>query len=772
MAANNSQIFSMQDALIILATAKLEDVGQLTCARDGLTSLLAMDLLSEDASARIKAARDALDRVLSGDTADPASVLSGAGEAIEQAVQISETGAVMKSKTCQTEPSAQGPAGSVDSGPDNAGETEPGGSGETEPGDSADTSPPVLSEDADGELLAEYIAESLDHIAASEAALLELELNPDDSEALNTVFRAFHTIKGTSGFLGLFKCQEMAHKAENILHRAREGELRLTGGYADLSLESCDVLKSMIQALDGLNPGDPLTIPADYEPLFAKLTDPEAAGISSESGKVEPADRVGDILVAQGKVSREEVEEAVTQQGEEPLGQTLREMGVVKSADVSKALRAQKQMGKGSAAEATIRVGTGRLDSLINMVGELVIAQSMVSQDPEVLEGSRPQLTKNVAHASKIVRDLQDLSMGLRMVPLKGTFQKMARLVRDLSRKSGKSVRFETEGEDTEIDRNMVEVLNDPLVHMIRNSVDHGIEIPGERLKVGKPETGTVRLRAYHSAGNVVIELIDDGKGLDKEKILAKALDSGLIRPDHNLSENDVFALILNAGLSTADKITDVSGRGVGLDVVKTSIESLRGRLQVSSKAGIGSTFTLHLPLTLAISDAMLVRVGEERYLIPTVSIEQSFRPEAETLSTVEGRGEIVMLRGEIVPIVRLSDLFGVRNSVKELTEGLLIAVEAEGSRCALVVDELLGQYQIVVKTLGQGMGEIPGVSGGTILADGCVGLILDVAGLLKMSRAGAKIGAAKSSGPEGGEDATAQKPAPQQVAEPAAKAA
>jgi two-component system chemotaxis sensor kinase CheA len=291
-----------------------------------------------------------------------------------------------------------------------------------------------------------------------------------------------------------------------------------------------------------------------------------------------------------------------------------------------------------------------------------------------------------------------------------------------------------TEGEDTEIDRNMVESIGDPLVHMVRNAVDHGLEKPDVRLAAGKPEMGTVTLRAYHSAGNVVIELEDDGKGLDRDRILTKALERKLIEPGVQLTESQVFALVFLPGFSTAETVTDVSGRGVGMDVVRSRVEEMHGRIDIRSVPGQGSTFTLTLPLTMAITDAMLIRVGRERYLLPTVSIVQSFRPEPGSLSTVAGRGEMVMLRGQMVPVIRLQRIFNVAGAVTEASEGLLILIETAGARCALLVDELLGQQQVVIKSIGSSLGHVPGVSGGAILGDGRVGLILDAGGITKLA--------------------------------------
>ena len=593
----------------------------------------------------------------------------------------------------------------------------------------------VLPEDAEADILGEFIVECLDHISAGEAALLELESNPDDAEQVNTIFRAFHTIKGTSGFLGLSLIQETAHKAENLLDRAREGEIRVVGGYADLALNSCDKLRQMIEGLQGVQPGEPLVVPDDLPELLAQLADPEAAGISEEADS-DGGMRVGDIVFGRGLAWREDVERAASSEGGQPIGQKLVREGVASPKDVAGALRAQKAQ-RGGAAEASVRVGTDRLDSLFNMVGELVIGQSMIAQDSSVTDGTNHRLSRNVSHSGKIIRELQDLTLSLRMVPLKGVFQKMARLVRDLARKSGRDVRFEMQGEDTEIDRNMVEALKDPLVHMMRNAVDHGVEPAEDRAAAGKERTGTVQLRAYHSAGNVVIEIVDDGKGLDKDALIAKAVERQVIEPGRELSESEAFMLIFAPGFSTARQVTDVSGRGVGMDVVKRALDALRGRVEVASTKGEGTKFTIRLPLTMAISDAMLVRVGGERYLVPTVSIQQSFRPEPGTISTVTGRGELVKLRGDLMPVFRLHRLFDIPEAVTDVYDGLLIVIEGEGRHCALMVDELLGQQQVVIKSLGQSLGEIPGVTGGAILGDGQVGLILDPAGLLDLADGG-----------------------------------
>jgi two-component system chemotaxis sensor kinase CheA len=332
--------------------------------------------------------------------------------------------------------------------------------------------------------------------------------------------------------------------------------------------------------------------------------------------------------------------------------------------------------------------------------------------------------------------------MSMRMVPMKATFNKMARLVRDVARKVGKNVNFITEGEETEIDRNLVDIINDPLVHMVRNAVDHGIESPEQRQASGKSETGEVLLSAYHSAGSVVVEIKDDGKGLNRDGIIAKARERGLIGDaadfnDRSLSDREVYNMIFEPGFSTAAEVTDVSGRGVGMDVVKKNIESLRGQVEIKSEFGKGSVFKMSLPLTLAIIDGMVVRVGYETYVIPTVSILRSIKVNPDDISGVLNRGQMVSLQGSLIPLYRLSGLYNIDGAKEELSDAIIVVVEDEERQAGLVVDELVGRQQVVIKTLGETMKEIPGISGGAIMPDGRVGLILDVGGLVRFANHG-----------------------------------
>lgn len=595
----------------------------------------------------------------------------------------------------------------------------------------------LLPADADPALLAEFLAECRDYIQAAEAALLSLETDPQDMEAVNTVFRAFHTVKGTSAFLGLSDISGLAHRAESLLSRIRDGEIRCTGGYADLALRSVDMLKELMQAVEDAMGGEKVMPPGGLKDLMRLLDAPDSAGITDESDLIaEEAPRLGDILVAEGIARREDVEAAEEDKGNQPIGVALLRSGSASLSDVAKALRKQQRMkGAESAADSSVRVHIDRLDKLIEMVGELVIAHAMISQDKTVVSHGRHQLVKKVTHAGKIVRELQDLTMSMRMVPLKGVFQKIARLSRDLSRKGGKIVNYHSEGEDTEIDRNMVDVLSDPLVHMVRNAVDHGIEPPEVREKSSKPRAGNLSLSAYHSEGSVVVEIRDDGRGLDREKIVKKALSRGMIEPGASIADGELFNLIFEPGFSTVEEVTDVSGRGVGMDVVRRGIQALRGRIEISSRAGEGSTFLVRLPLTLAVIDGMLLEIGARRYIIPISSIYMMFRPDKNAIHTVGGRGEMVMFRGDLLPMFRLHRLLGIPDATEDPCDGLLLIVEDGDRRCALLVDEVLGQQQVVAKSLDNGIGKIGGVSAAAILGDGRVGLILDLPGIVALAR-------------------------------------
>ncbi len=595
----------------------------------------------------------------------------------------------------------------------------------------------ALPADIDLEILGEFIMESRENLAASEQALLELEKNPQDNEAVNTVFRAFHTIKGTCGFLGLTMLTGFAHKAESLLSKVRDGRIPYSEECADLALRAVDLMKEMIDDTERAREGAPLHAPAtlaDLEAALIAATDGNGASFAAAaalrlSTEMSTAAALPELdAPAPRAVTPVAVATPVT--AAPPVARPSVEFAAARATSEAPAADAH-----GAAAETSVRVRTERLDQLVDMVGELVIAQSMVEADPTVRDNQQHDLMRKVTHAAKIVRELQDLAMALRMVPLRPTFQKLARLVRDTANKAQKQAEYETSGEDTEIDRTLVDFIADPLMHMIRNAVDHGIERPEDRVAAGKPAKGRVSLSATHAGGYVVVELKDDGKGLDRGRIVQKAIENGLIETGDDMTDAEVYALIFAPGFSTAETVTDLSGRGVGMDVVRRNIEAARGRVEITSEPGQGSTFTIRLPLTLAITDGMLIQVADERYIVPTTHIHVTFRPEASHVHTVAGRGEMVQLRGEVLPIVRLHRLFSVDAPEPRPEDSLLMLVGDGERRTALLVDRLLGQQQVVAKALGDGVGRPPGISGGAVLGDGRIGLIIDVPGLVNLSR-------------------------------------
>jgi two-component system chemotaxis sensor kinase CheA len=385
-----------------------------------------------------------------------------------------------------------------------------------------------------------------------------------------------------------------------------------------------------------------------------------------------------------------------------------------------------------AAGSPTVRVNTEKLDSLMDVVGELVIVQSQLIESARLLSVEGSPLHRNVVQLSRIAKELQHTAMSLRMIPIKQTFQKMERLARDLANSFGKKVHFSVSGEDTELDRTVVEEIGDPLVHMVRNALDHGLENPEQRLASGKSDTGSVHLYAYHQGSNIVIELKDDGRGIDPERIYKKAVEKGLIAAGAQLSREETFNLIFAPGFSTAEKVTSVSGRGVGMDVVKRNIEKLRGKIEITSAVGHGSTFKIKLPLTMAIIDGLVVRVGTDKFILPSTSVQMALRPSRESISTVHGTGEVLELRGRILPLHRLHRRFGIPCDAQQPWEGIVVLVEHSGKVSALMVDEMVSKQEVVIKNLGAYMQGLPGVAGGAILGDGNIALILDPISLLQ----------------------------------------
>jgi two-component system chemotaxis sensor kinase CheA len=470
--------------------------------------------------------------------------------------------------------------------------------------------------------------------------------------------------------------------------------------------------------------------------------DSETRSATYEPGEPKP---LGEILVESGVISPAALNQALAKQ--KKVGEILVEQKVVTPQQVEQALQKQRQQESASQAKksdtASIRVDTGKIDKLINLVGELVITQSMLSDLGSRFEIRQlPVLLERMAQLERNTREIQERVMGIRMLPIGTAFSRFPRLVRDLSAKTGKKVQLVLSGEETELDKTVIESIGDPLTHLVRNSADHGLEGPEERLDNNKPEVGTIRLNAFHEGGTICITVEDDGRGLNREKILAKAVKQGLIGENEKLSDDQIWLLIFKPGFSTAEKITDLSGRGVGMDVVKRNIEALGGTVTIKTAQGRGTVFTLKLPLTLAIIEGMTVRVGRETYIVPLLSILESIQPKADAVKTVVEKGELVNVRGVYVPMVRLYKVFNLQPEHMDVMKGILLILETEGERVAVMVDEILGQQQVVVKSMEQNFRKVEGIAGATILGDGTVGFILDVRGMLEITRRGELVAA------------------------------
>jgi two-component system chemotaxis sensor kinase CheA len=577
----------------------------------------------------------------------------------------------------------------------------------------------------DSELLREFHGESQELLQNIEQGVLVLEENPADADTINSIFRAFHTLKGGAGLLHLDALRDLAHDLESLLDAARRSELSISSEIIDLILTGGDTLKHFTREigaqLQGVKPGDPIIVPTRHLRQRVRAT---------LAGEPSPATPAAPPLPP--KAPELTAPETAAHPRAAPVGETAPPPSATgKAPDKT----GSESSAKAESAAGFVKLDTRKLDNLVDLVGELVIAQSMVVQDPDVQRLSSRHLARALRQLGRITTELQRTAMSLRMVPIRRTFQKMTRLVRDLAAQQDKQVQLVAEGEETELDRNIVEELSDPLVHMIRNSVDHGIESPAARESQGKQALGTIRLSASHQRGGIVIAIHDDGKGLDRDRILAKARERGLIKPDATLTEEETFALIFAPGFSTAEKVTDVSGRGVGMDVVRRNIEKLRGKVEIQSVAGQGTTFTIVLPLTLAIIDGMLVGVGDDRYIIPTLSVRESFRPRPGMVSTVHERGEVVSVRGRLTPLLRLGQHLGTPCRAVDPTEGIIVVVESGDAARGLLVDELIGKQEVVIKNLGETFRKQDLLAGAAILGDGRVGLILDVDTLVKCQR-------------------------------------
>lgn len=550
------------------------------------------------------------------------------------------------------------------------------------------------------ELMQEFLAEGEDGLAQADEILLRAEDGVAEAEAVNAAFRIFHTIKGVAGFLQLEETSQLAHAAESLLNKIREGRASLAGRNLDLMFAAAAHLRHSLEALREAIQCGMLPVPVPGIPDLAlrlmQATDGE--------------DGTEAVAVPEPSTVTEAPEPSAPEPGDgEGPGETV--------AGSAKATRLKE----------VVKVDLERVDNLVDLIGELVIVDSMIGNSLDQLGSDVGNTLRNqVAQMSKITRDLQGIATSMRMVPVRAVFQKMARMVRDLSQKSGKPVRAVLEGEATELDRSMVEQISDPLVHMIRNSIDHGIEPPEVRRAAGKPPRGTICLSAFHEGGRIVIQIDDDGKGLDRDAILAKARKRGIVGESDNPSDQDVYQLIFAPGFSTAETVTEISGRGVGMDVVRRNVEAMRGKITLDSVPGRSTTFGIQLPLTMAIIEGTLIRVGRERFILPTLSMYESIRPTEEMVFSVAGKGEMVHLRNETIPLYRLGRLLGIAEAGDDPAEALIAVVESQGEKVSLLVDEVIDQQQVVIKGMGVSLGGTRYISGAAIMSDGRVGLILN----------------------------------------------
>ena len=644
---------------------------------------------------------------------------------------------------------------------------------------------------------ATFFEESREGLDAMEAGLLALESGQQDPDIINSVFRAAHSIKGGAGTFGFDAIAALTHVLETLLDELRAGKRALEATAVDAMLSSVDVLRALLREAEHGQPADPQAVAAIKARLEAVLSGQAAAAAPVAAAKVDDTpeawqigfvpspslfmsgndplriirelEHLGSLQVAArldrlpgfdqldpleahlawdlglvGKVPRSKIEDTfawvvddceldIRPAAPPSLATSAPAAPAAAPAPAAATPTAAAPAAAAHEAETSIRVAVEKVDALINLVGELVITQAMLKQVSHALDPVHAeQLFAGLDLLERNTRDLQEAVIGVRMLPVDAVFRRFPRLVRDLSSRLGKHVRLRTIGEGTELDKGLIEKIADPLVHLVRNSIDHGLEMPDVRREAGKDETGTITLAASHQGGHIVIEVSDDGRGLNRDKILSKALERGLSVPD-NPTDAQVWDLIFQPGFSTADAVTDLSGRGVGMDVVRRNIQALGGEVQLESKAGNGTRVLIRLPLTLAILDGMTVAVAGETVILPLAYVLEALQPQPEDVRTMAGEGRVLRVRGEYLPILSLSEYYGFGGRTKD--DSLVVVVEGDGQKIALEVDELVGQQQVVVKNIENNYRRISGVSGATILGDGRVSLIVDIGGLVRSLR-------------------------------------
>ncbi len=586
------------------------------------------------------------------------------------------------------------------------------------------------------ELIQQFISESQELLEKAEESLLQLERESDNQEYIAQAFRALHSFKGNAGLFGYGDLEKLSHQAETVLENIKEHRTAPGGEIFSLLLEVLDVLRQSLVSLAGGGSAQISGLLGWLSLLLETTADPLPQEDDPENFPAVPEMEEGGSETAEQQAG---IPSRKTQEVRAPGQPESNPMNKRRAGDERRSGADRRQKEEGAVTpRQSVRVDVEKLDKLLDLVGELVIAEAMVAQNPDLktIDLSLDRFEKSVLHLEKISRDLQDNITAIRMIPLSGTFRRTIRLVRDLAQKADKKVELELIGEETEVDKTVIEQINDPLVHLMRNAIDHGIETQAQRAAAGKTETSRIVLEAKYVGSEVWISLRDDGRGLNREKIVTKAQEKGLLTGDGaDLRDEEVWQIIFQPGFSTADTVTDVSGRGVGMDVVKRNIENLRGKVAVRSKKGQGTEISLRLPLTLAIIDGMIVRVGQAHYIIPIASIKESLRPKDGDITPMMDGQEVVNIRGALVPVVRLHEIFNLPTNCTCLSDGLIIVVENQGQVLCLFVEELVGQQQVVIKGLSSYIGDLPGISGCTILGDGSISLIIDIAGIFNITQ-------------------------------------
>jgi two-component system, chemotaxis family, sensor kinase CheA len=577
-----------------------------------------------------------------------------------------------------------------------------------------------------------FFEEAEEHLAAIERLLLNLDVTHPDPEDINGIFRAAHSIKGGANMFGFNEISAVTHAMETVLDGARSGVLDISGEIVDTVLRANDVVRGALAAQragGNIDAASARSIASRLEQIASAKRSAGAAGPAPAQPNAHTPKGAGEGGGQPGASQEPPAPSADFGFFEENLPGPA-EAGAAARGDEHLGLDPVSPAGThghGAAENLSIRVSTNKIDRLIDLVGELVIGHSILRREHEVrMSDSIDALALGLANVERNLRDLQDAALSIRMIPIAFVFNRFPRMVRDLAQKLGKKIELTMAGETTELDKALIEKVTDPLTHLIRNAIDHGIETPDARSALGKPETGRVTLRASHQGGSIVIEVMDDGRGLPRDSILAKARERGIAVSDA-ISDSQVWQMIFEPGFSTAKQVTDVSGRGVGMDVVRRNIHEMGGRVEVQTAANSGTRISIKLPLTLAILEGMSVRVGKEIFIIPLSSIAEALQPTATSVSTVAGRGRVVAVRGEYLPVISLADAFNLPGDAQRYEDGILAILEAEGGRSALFIDELMGQHQVVIKSLETNYRKVPGVSGATIMGDGRVALIMDV---------------------------------------------